>query len=93
METKCYEKILEYFVNKSNKEGISEIWKYQSLIKLMKLSTLIKNKSLIKNAIINLMFYFDNIPPDQYNSHGVNINKLSRKNKENCISILKKEFN
>ncbi|MFW9942844.1 MAG: hypothetical protein ACFFFT_17550 [Candidatus Thorarchaeota archaeon] len=91
-ELDCYLKILEYFqTGKVNREQ-TEIWKDHSLIELMKLLDKKKNRVLVTNALILMLSLFEDIPPDIYNNRGVDINLISRRDRESLIADLKEEF-
>ena len=91
-ELDCYLKILDYFQkDKANKE-ITEIWKNQSYIELMRLLEQKTNKDLVKNAIILILILFEDIPPDIYNNRGVDINRISIEERKSLIAGLEEEF-
>jgi len=91
-ELDCYLKILEYFqTGKVNREK-TEIWKDHSLIELMKLLDKKKNRVLVTNALILMLSLFEDIPPDTYNNRGVDINRISIKDRKSLIADLKEEF-
>ena len=91
-ELDCYYKILDYFQKeKRNREQI-EMWKYHSLIELMKLLDRTKNRTFVTNAIILILSLFEDIPPDTFNNRGVNINRISNKDRKSLFSVLKEEF-
>ncbi|MBY8985770.1 MAG: hypothetical protein KGD65_11915 [Candidatus Lokiarchaeota archaeon] len=91
-ELDCYLQILDYFQkDKANKE-ITEIWKNQSFIELMRLLEQKTNKDLVKNAIILILILFEDIPPDIYNNRGVDINRISIEERKSLIAGLEEEF-
>jgi protein tyrosine/serine phosphatase len=91
-ELECYLKILNYFQkDKINKEN-TEIWKNQAFIKLMNLLEQKKNRDVVTNAIILILSLFEDIPPDTYNNRGVNINRISGKDRISLVANLKDEF-
>ena len=92
IEAKCKEKILQYYLKESQGQEISEIWYYRTLVKLMELLNRTKNKNLVKNALIILLYFFKNIPIDNFSTQGVGLKSLSNKEKNALISILKKEL-
>jgi len=91
-ELDCYLKILEYFQNENVNRERTEIWKDHSLIELMKLLDKAKNRVLVTNSIILMLSLFEDIPPDTYNNRGVNINRISVKDRKLLIADLKEEF-
>ncbi|MFX1344560.1 MAG: hypothetical protein ACFFBC_01430 [Promethearchaeota archaeon] len=91
-ELDCYLKILEYFQTEKVNREQTEIWKDHSLIELMKLLDKKKNRVLVTNALILMLSLFEDIPPDIYNNRGVDINLISRRDRESLIADLKEEF-
>lgn len=92
-ELDYYLKIIDYFQCKKINSEKKDIWKSQSLIKLMNILDRTKNKDLVTNAIILLLSLFEEIPPDTYNNHGVDINCIPVKNRKSLINeTLKNEF-
>ena len=92
-ELDCYLKILNYFRCKKINREKKEIWKSQSLIELMDLLDQTKNKNVITNAIILILSLFGEIPPDIYDNHGVDIRRISEKDRKDFINeALKNEF-
>lgn len=91
-ELDCYLKIIDFFQNKEINKDKREIWKNHSLIKLMNLLERTKNKALVANAIILILSLFEDIPPDTYNNRGVDINRISEKDRRSLILELKDEF-
>ena len=91
-ELDCYLKIIDFFKNKKVNKEKTEIWKSQSLIKLMNFLDRSKNKTLVANAIILILSLFEDIPPDTYNNRGVDVNRISEKDRRSLISELKDEF-
>ncbi|MFW9867641.1 MAG: FaeA/PapI family transcriptional regulator [Candidatus Thorarchaeota archaeon] len=84
--------ILDYFQKeKDNREKI-EIWKCHSLIRLMKLLNQTKNKTFVANAIVVILSLFEDIPPDTFNNRGVNLNRISVKDRKSLNANLKEEF-
>ena len=91
-ELDCYLKILEYFQNENVNRERTKIWKDHSLIELMKLLDKAKNRVLVTNSIILMLSLFEDIPPDTYNNRGVNINRISVKDRRSLIADLEEEF-
>lgn len=91
-ELDCYLEILEYFQTEKIDRKKTEIWKDQSLIELMKLLDKKKNRVLVTNALILMVSLFENIPPDTYNNRGVDINRISVRDRKALIANLKEEF-
>ncbi len=91
-ELDCYLKILEYFQNENVNRERTKIWKDHSLIELMKLLDKAKNRVLVTNSIILMLSLFENMPPDTYNNRGVNINRISVKDRKSLIADLREEF-
>jgi hypothetical protein len=92
LELDCYLKILDFYQNKKTNRDEAEIWKDHSLIEFMKLLDKKKNRVLVTNAIILMLSLFENIPPDTYNNRGVDINRISRRDRDSLIADLKEEF-
>jgi hypothetical protein len=91
-ELDCYLQILNYFQeDKVNKDN-TEIWKDQSLLKLMNLLENKKNRDLVTNALILILSLFEDIPPDIYNNRGVDINRISNEDRKALIGCLEDEF-
>ena len=91
-ELDCYLKILEYFQTEKVNREETEIWKDQSLIELMRLLDKKKNRVLVTNALILMVTLFEDIPPDMYNNRGVDINRISLRDRKSLIADLKEEF-
>lgn len=91
-ELDYYLKIIDYFQTKKVSREETEIWKDQSIVELMKLLEKAKNRALVTNALILLLSLFEDIPPDTYNNRGVNINRISRKDRKSLIANLQEEF-
>jgi len=91
-ELDYYLKIIDFFQNKKVNKEKTEIWKSLSLIELMNFLDRSKNKTLVANAIILILSLFEDIPPDTYNNRGVDINRISEKDRRSLISELKDEF-
>ena len=91
-ELDWYFTILDYFQKEKDDRDKIEIWKCQSLIRLMKLFDLTKNKTFIANAIVVILSLFEDIPPDTFNNRGVNINRISVKDRKSLNANLKEEF-
>jgi len=91
-ELDCYLKILEYFQHEKVNKEETEIWKYHSLIELMKLLDKAKNQILVTNSIILMLSLFEDIPPDTYNNRGVDIDQISVKDRKTLIADLREEF-
>ncbi|MFX1480891.1 MAG: FaeA/PapI family transcriptional regulator [Promethearchaeota archaeon] len=91
-ELDWYFTVLDYFhKEKKNKEKI-EIWKCQSLIRLMKLLDQTRNKTFVANTIVVILSLFEDIPPDTFNNRGVNLNRISVKDRKSLNANLKEEF-
>lgn len=91
-ELDCYLKILDYFQSEKIDRDKTEIWKNQSLIELMKFLDTTKHRVMVTNAIILILSLFEDIPPDIFNNRGVNINRISAKDRKSLIADLKDEF-
>ncbi|MHA2397324.1 MAG: hypothetical protein ACXADU_00350 [Promethearchaeota archaeon] len=91
-EMECYQIIFDSFqCEKASRERL-ELWKNRALIKLMKLLENKRNRILVTNAIILLLSLCEDFPPDNYNTHGADINSLSSRNKKFLIDDLRNEF-
>ena len=51
-----------------------------------------KNRVLVTNAIILILSLFEDIPPDTFNNRGVNINRITGKDRKSLVADLKDEF-
>jgi hypothetical protein len=91
-ELDCYLKILNYFQKEKTSREEAEIWKNKSIIELMNLLDRTRNRTLVTNALILLLTLSESIPPDTYNNRGININRISQKDKKSLIEHLKDEF-
>jgi len=92
LELECYSKIIDFFQKEKINQEETEIWKSQSIIELMNYLERTHNRTLVTNALILLLSLFEDIPPDTYNNRGVNINRLSEKDKRSMMEDLKEEF-
>jgi hypothetical protein len=91
-ELEFYLQIIDYFQKERiNREEI-EIWKNKSIIELMKYLKRTQNRTLVTNALILIISLSGDIPPDTYNNRGININRISEKDKRFLIEDLKEEF-
>ena len=91
-ELNCYLKILDYFQKDGLDKENTEIWKDQSFIELMKLLEQKKNEDLVSNSIILMLSLFEDLPPDTYNTRGVDINRISIEERKSLIAGLEEEF-
>ena len=91
-ELDLYLKILDCFQNESISREKKEIWKNQSIIKLMNLLERTKNRTLVTNALILLLSLFETTPSDIYNNRGVNSNNIPQRDKKYLIEKLMQEF-
>ncbi len=91
-ESDFYLKIIDFFQNEEGDREKTEIWKNRSMIELMKYLKRTRNRTFVMNAIILILSLFEDIPPDIYNNRGVNINRISGKDKRFFIDGLKEEF-
>ncbi len=92
LEIECYSKIIDFFQKEKINQEETEIWKSQSIIELMNYLERTHNRTLVTNALILLLSLFEDIPPDTYNNRGVNINRLSEREKRSLMEDLKEEF-
>ncbi len=92
LELDLYLKIINCFQNESVSREKKEIWKNQSIIKLMNLLERTQNRPLVTNALILLLSLFENIPPDIYNNRGINSSHIPEIHKKLLIKELKDEF-
>ncbi len=91
-ELDLYLKIIEYFQKEKETREEIEIWKNKSFIELMKCLKRTENRIFVRNALILILSLFEDIPPDIYNNRGININRVSQKDKGFLIENLKEEF-
>ena len=78
-ELNYYLRIIENFQDPSTNRETRVIFMNHSLIELMKIFKRTKNREMIANAIILILSLFEDIPPDNYNSLGVNIDEIPYK--------------
>lgn len=91
-ESNYYLKIIENFQEHRKNEETRVIFMNHSLIELMKFLKRTKNREMVTNGIILILSLFENIPPDNYNNLGANIDEIPDKDKYNLIENLKEEF-
>jgi len=91
-ELNCYLKIIENFQDHRTNRETRVIFMNHSLIELMKIFKRTKNREMVANAIILILSLFEEMPPDNYNNLGVNIDEIPYKDKHNLIEHLKEEF-
>ncbi len=95
-EVEFFHEIFEDFVCLDNKFYEDELWKYNSIIKLMQASDDFENKSFIEeglNIIINLCQFKEcGDLLDSYEVKSYEINDLKESEKTLLESILKAEF-
>ena len=86
-----YAQIIEYFEDATDPEEL-ELWKYNTLIKLMDdLKQARHTQEMIKNSIIIMNALFDKTDtPDEFTSRGTPATDLSDIDKETCRAHLKK---
>ena len=87
-----YLRIIDNFQNHKGSEDELEISEYQAMNTAMKGLKYEDNKTAIKNALILIMALYRNISPDNYNSKGIEISKISKKEREEFAHILRKEI-
>lgn len=92
LELDLYLKIIDYFQKEKVTREEIEIWKNKSIIELMKYLKRTQNRTFVTNALILILSLFGDLPPDIYNNRGVNINRISEKDKRFLIEDLKEEF-
>lgn len=91
-EMNYYTKIINFFKNLPSSKDTIEIWKYKSLVELMKVLERTKNKQFIQNAIIILISLFEQMPPDLFNNRGKDANLIDEKEKKSYLNLMKSEF-
>ncbi|MFX1384510.1 MAG: hypothetical protein ACFFBP_18955 [Promethearchaeota archaeon] len=91
-ELDFYLQIIDFFQDEKINREKREIWINKSIIELMKYLKRTRNRRLVTNALILILSLFEDIPPDLYNNRGVNINRISQKDKHFLIKDLKEEF-
>jgi len=92
LEIDYYLQIIEYFHKEKVSREEIEIWIDKSIIELMKYLKCTQNRTLVTNALILILSLFENIPPDNYNNRGVEINFGSEIDKQSILKNLKNEF-
>ncbi|MFX1296952.1 MAG: hypothetical protein ACFFD2_19120 [Promethearchaeota archaeon] len=91
-ELEFYLKIVDYFQNENLSPENKEIWKNQSIIQLMNILEQTQDRKFVANALILLLSLFEDFPPDNYNSRGDNIKRISEKDKKSILLKLRNEF-
>ena len=91
-ELNYYLKIVENFQDHGSNRETRIIFMNHSLLKLMKILKRTKKKQMIANAIILILSLFEDIPPDNYNNLGENIDIIHDKDKHYFMEQLKYEF-
>jgi len=91
-ELDCYHRIINAYLNKEIEPEKTEIWKNRALITLMRMLHEERSDLQVRNALILLVTLFDDIPPDHFSNRGVDIKRLSRKEKDSFLANLKSEF-
>ena len=92
LELDFYLKIIDYFQKEKVDKEQTVIWKNKSILNLMKYLERTQNRTLVTNALILILSLFEDIPPDIYNNRGVNLNRISERDKRFLIEDLKEEF-
>ncbi len=87
-----YYDILEQYQQIFKTEKDKDIWKYRVYMQLMELLIDKNNITLVRNSILLILSLFENLPPDHYNNHGININSITKAEKKILISNLKEEI-
>ncbi len=98
-ELEAYDQILKFFNKKDRTNKETEIWEDQTYINLMgflkkkkEIENLYNNYKLVENAIILILSLFHDVPPDKYNSMGKDVKVIDNSDRDDIISLLKKEF-
>ena len=98
-ELEAYDQILKFFNKKDRTIKETEIWEDQTYINLMgflkkkkEIENLYNNYKLVENAIILILSLFHEVPPDKFNSMGKNVKNIDNSDRDDIISMLKKEF-
>jgi hypothetical protein len=94
LEVICYEKILEYYQMQKEKDREEiNLWKHRTIVKIMEIWNKTKSLTLVRNSLILIISLFGNIPPDPlFNNRGININLLSKDDRQILVDQLKGEF-
>ncbi|MBA7504460.1 hypothetical protein ES706_03103 [subsurface metagenome] len=98
-ELEAYDQILKFFNKKDRTIKETEVFEDQTYISLMgflkkkkEIENLYQNYKLVENAIILILSLFHDIPPDRYNSMGKDAKNIDNSDRDDIISMLKKEF-
>ena len=91
-ELDYYLKVIEDFKDININQQKTVILKNHSLIELMKLLDHEKNRNFVTNAIILTLSLAEDLPPDNYNNLGIDVNSISVEEKRILIKNLKTEF-
>ena len=98
-ELEAYDQILKFFNKKDRTNKETEIWEDQTYINLMgflkkkkEIENLYNNYKLVENAIILILSLFHDVPPDKFNSMGKDVKAVDNSDRDDIISLLKKEF-
>ncbi|KKK41905.1 hypothetical protein LCGC14_0735680 [marine sediment metagenome] len=87
-----YLKVVENYQDINLNQQKFVIRKSQSLIELMKLLDHENNRNFVTNAIILMLSLEEDLPPDNYNNLGIDVNSISVEERKFLMKNLKAEF-
>jgi len=91
-ELDYYLKVVENYQDININQQQAVIQKSRSLIELMKLLDHEKNRNFVTNAIILMLSLDEDLPPDNYNNLGIDVNSISAEERKFLMKNLKEEF-
>ncbi len=93
LEIEVYSDILEEYYDLDDNVDIREIWKVNSLIKLMNFSRKLNDKKMLHNGMILISSLSNGVYKDKYNQIGKDIKSLLKPETDILDSILKEVLN
>lgn len=98
-ETDAYDQILKFFNKKDRTPLLTEVWKDQTYVNLMKFldenlahPEKYENYQLVQNAIILILSLFHDLSPDRFTSVGKDLRVSDEEEKTSIHNLLKAEF-
>ncbi|MFX1405944.1 MAG: hypothetical protein ACFFBW_03250 [Promethearchaeota archaeon] len=89
-DKKLFKAIIDSYLKHFNNKNELNLWLCETLIKLMNLLKAIKNKALIKDALIIVLNLTRDMPLNNYNMHLKNFKNISLNNSIEAKHLLKK---
>ena len=91
-ELNYYLKVVENYQDININQHKAVIQKSHYLIELMKILDHDKNRNFVTNAIILMLSLGEDLPPDNYNNLGIDVNFISVEERKFLMKSLKEEF-